>query len=1061
MPAKRMLWLVAIGLAIGNASGARAQVASPLETTSEPPPVAWREQSALRDIFFLNHDLGWAVGDQGTILRTEDGGRSWNLSLTSQSCSLRSVHFVDELNGWAAGGHPVPMVDRTIGVILRTRDGGKTWLPIDGTLLPAIRELRMTSENRGWAWGEPTQHFPSGIFLTEDGGRSWSDYPQQTPSRWTAVAPVQDGFAVATEQGPLAIYHVGEFRPSQQPAGHSPIQKFAFFGPQCGWALGEREILSTDDGAQSWQRLEIPSETLASNRFELTTAAEAGGKRWAAGSPGTYVFCHDLQSKQWTRARTPIRGPIHRLFFVDPDHGWAAGDWGNILVTRDGGKTWQLQRSGANRIGLLVICPSADSIPLDVLARFSADQGYLTAVALLDADVPCGDGQLRVLEACQRQGVVSIVLGKARADDEQTNWLLGLIRQMQPSAIIVVKSESSLPSAGGKAATDLAGLVIAATTQAANPSRDREWINQTALAPWQTPFLFQARAAASDNAWGSQEFLPSLGRNIIDQQLISKAILTRPVPGAMGVELIGLSDRSASTTTNLFEGITQGPLAPPRRPAQNPRGHVGQVKTIINKGTTFHQWTTQFDSSPESLRVWWQRVERLLVELSPEVAANWLWQLSEGYWKVNQLELAALSRIALLERFGDHPLAMESRMWLASYYASEELSWREFLQQRRWAESRDIRTDPAVKPAGLRAVPQKTEINGITRFVWTVETPDESQPAGDPRAEIQGQPSSAAATDFDSFSAQRLAVARNLLRSIQERDGEMMADPQVQFAECLIKRRTVGPADAEAALKKIPSGQLPLVQRQAISREIRLNGSAAWDETGDVIDCGPAASRPFLDGVLDDEIWRAAAESDQIIRLTPDASPSNGAGLGFEGNARSANDPELGQTQLMLAHDDEFLYIAAICHCASGEESIPGSQTRKRQRDRALDPRDQLRIAIDVDRDCRTSYLLTIDGRGSFADQLGENLLWNPTWYLAHARTDSNWMVEAAIPLEELGPPPDESADSAWGISICRQRPDGASERWSASPANLDKPRLMFALNKPGFAPPDGIIRFR
>ena len=36
--------------------------------------------AALHDIFFIDADRGWTVGDRGVIWTTEDGGRHWRLA---------------------------------------------------------------------------------------------------------------------------------------------------------------------------------------------------------------------------------------------------------------------------------------------------------------------------------------------------------------------------------------------------------------------------------------------------------------------------------------------------------------------------------------------------------------------------------------------------------------------------------------------------------------------------------------------------------------------------------------------------------------------------------------------------------------------------------------------------------------------------------------------------------------------------------------------------------------------------------------------------------------------
>ena len=44
----------------------------------EPLPKAWQADAELTDVFFVDENLGWAVGESGVTLRTRDGGNTWN-----------------------------------------------------------------------------------------------------------------------------------------------------------------------------------------------------------------------------------------------------------------------------------------------------------------------------------------------------------------------------------------------------------------------------------------------------------------------------------------------------------------------------------------------------------------------------------------------------------------------------------------------------------------------------------------------------------------------------------------------------------------------------------------------------------------------------------------------------------------------------------------------------------------------------------------------------------------------------------------------------------------------
>ncbi|WP_394173229.1 WD40/YVTN/BNR-like repeat-containing protein [Thalassotalea litorea] len=76
--------------------------------------------STLTRVFFLNEDLGWAVGHDSVILKTEDGGESWAVQMYEPDLErpLFDVLFTSPKQGVAVGAY---------GRFLRTQDGGATW----------------------------------------------------------------------------------------------------------------------------------------------------------------------------------------------------------------------------------------------------------------------------------------------------------------------------------------------------------------------------------------------------------------------------------------------------------------------------------------------------------------------------------------------------------------------------------------------------------------------------------------------------------------------------------------------------------------------------------------------------------------------------------------------------------------------------------------------------------------------------------------------------------------------------------------------------------------------
>ena len=101
-----------------------------------------------------------AVGERGHILVSTDAGRSWQQRPTPTRATLTSVFFADAQHGWAAGHD---------AVILRTTDGGATWQKVHEDLESGpILDLWFRDADTGYAIGA------YGLFLaTVDGGTTW------------------------------------------------------------------------------------------------------------------------------------------------------------------------------------------------------------------------------------------------------------------------------------------------------------------------------------------------------------------------------------------------------------------------------------------------------------------------------------------------------------------------------------------------------------------------------------------------------------------------------------------------------------------------------------------------------------------------------------------------------------------------------------------------------------------------------------------------------------------------------------------------------------------------
>ena len=124
---------------------------------------------------------GWAVGDRGTILRTENSGASWQSQTSGTVNELLSIHMSEDgLRGWA--------VDN-FGTIRRTENGGASWQSQTSGTTNTLRSIQMTADGvRGWAVGDR-----STILRTEDGGASWQTQTSGTTNTLWSIQMSGDG----------------------------------------------------------------------------------------------------------------------------------------------------------------------------------------------------------------------------------------------------------------------------------------------------------------------------------------------------------------------------------------------------------------------------------------------------------------------------------------------------------------------------------------------------------------------------------------------------------------------------------------------------------------------------------------------------------------------------------------------------------------------------------------------------------------------------------------------------------------------------------------------------
>ncbi len=167
------------------------------------------------------------------------------------------------------------------------------------------------TERIAWAVGELGR-----IFRTEDGGATWTQQDAGTKKPFLA-ASCTDGDTAWIGGKNALLYRTtdgGRTWTMLSPNTTKHVFDLAFTSATHGIAVGDWGLLMyTDDGGSSWSLVGIPED------FTLSPLAEDIGL-------------------------DPSDTILYAVSFPDAQHGWTVGEFGTILATADGGRTWRQQR---------------------------------------------------------------------------------------------------------------------------------------------------------------------------------------------------------------------------------------------------------------------------------------------------------------------------------------------------------------------------------------------------------------------------------------------------------------------------------------------------------------------------------------------------------------------------------------------------------------------------------------------------------------------------------------------------------------------------------------------
>jgi len=359
--------LFCLTLALLLAGCEESQPVGPLSPAVLPP------QTRLTSMSFVDQDHGWVVGAdcpanaatptagpcRALIYATSDGGLAWSPE-GRVLLGPRKLQFTDANNGWLIGG-----IGQQCGatacpnVVMQTTDGGRTWNRTLTTSVALVDEV-FASPRDGWVLGEDCVNgsdCKAVLVTTASGGETWSnqDLPLTgTDVRLDRLSPAV-GWVGGIDQGQAVLLGTRDdgrhWSRIETPCRGTSLA-FDFHSASDGWlactgqpnvGAADSALFRTGDGGQTWQPLsQLPPNlsTRLENGTIVTIAFSSLDDGWIVGGHGDVLATRD-GGKTWEQVLS-AGGPLAAGLFVDATHGWAFGDQ-TVWRTIDAGKNWSKQ----------------------------------------------------------------------------------------------------------------------------------------------------------------------------------------------------------------------------------------------------------------------------------------------------------------------------------------------------------------------------------------------------------------------------------------------------------------------------------------------------------------------------------------------------------------------------------------------------------------------------------------------------------------------------------------------------------------------------------------------
>ncbi|HNW59643.1 MAG TPA: YCF48-related protein [bacterium] len=283
----------------------------------------------------------YAVGKQGTIVRSDDQGASWQARASGVTTELHALVFFNADSGVIVGAK---------GTILRTRDGGDSFQQLpspDTTSYYAIYGFDQNTLLIAGANGAIRQSY--------NGGDTWEVRDSHTTAALYTIASNGIDYTYAAGAGGALVRSLdggSTWSAWSWAASGTTIRALAFPGENIGLAVGDlgRVYRSLTKG-EFWSLQSALTSNPTLRALHFTDAANG----YLCGSSGS-LYATTNAGITWTPLSSGVSGGLAGITFSSVSHGALCGDGGILLTTANAGLTWSSALKSFSSAKLRGIC---------------------------------------------------------------------------------------------------------------------------------------------------------------------------------------------------------------------------------------------------------------------------------------------------------------------------------------------------------------------------------------------------------------------------------------------------------------------------------------------------------------------------------------------------------------------------------------------------------------------------------------------------------------------------------------------------------------------------------